>query len=198
MNKFFEPNANFKTLYQEDFLKNSEFYFTVTKWGILIHANQGQEHDRCMCIYKFVYNMNINTTYILLISGNSTECCNLPDGDGVMELQLSRHFLANVTALLVSVAVIVSPLRARVLVAWGSINAILTLCTIQILSTHNFVSDDPYFCIAMFRALLNNPTRRYGVAPTTATWNREREREGSSIGNTAARFLIALPAPRRC
>jgi hypothetical protein len=70
-----------------------------------------------MCIYKLVYNMNINTTYILLISGNSTECCNLPDGDGVMELQLSRHFLANVTALLVSVAVIVSPLRARVLVA---------------------------------------------------------------------------------
>jgi hypothetical protein len=49
---------------------------------------------------------------------NSLWGCSLPEGViGAAELQLSRHFLASVTAFLDNVAVIVSPLRAKVLVA---------------------------------------------------------------------------------
>jgi hypothetical protein len=80
--------------------------------------------------------------------------------------------------------VIVSPLRARVLVAWGAVSAISQL------STHNSTFDDAYFCISKFRTLFENPTRRYGVATTTATWNTQSD---GSIGNTPARFLIASP-----
>jgi hypothetical protein len=100
----------------------------MTKLEILIRANHGQEHDRQrrMSIHQLGHNTNIQLVYFL-INSNGVEGCHLPDGAGVTELQLSRHFLASVTALLVNVAVIVSPLRARVLVARGSVNAMSTL-----------------------------------------------------------------------
>jgi hypothetical protein len=68
-----------------------------------------------------IHNLDTKRTQLqlvyFLLNNNCVEGCHLPDGAGNTELQLSRHFLASVTALLVNVAVIVSPLRARVLVA---------------------------------------------------------------------------------
>jgi hypothetical protein len=68
-------------------------------------------------IHKLDPNTKITKFTYSLMDGNSLWGCPLPEGVGAAALQLSRRFLASVTALLDNVAVIVSPLRARVLVA---------------------------------------------------------------------------------